>query len=376
MGGTSSRLEGREKGNVGVASKRFSDFRSDTVTRPTPAMRAAMLAAEVGDDVFGDDPTVNALQEHAARMLGFEAALFLPSGTQANLSAVMSHCQRGDEAIVGQQWHTYRWEAGGMAVLGSVQPQPLENQPDGTLRLEEIEGAIKADDPHFARTRLVVLENTTGGRVLSLSYLRQVRALALGRGLAMHLDGARLFNAAVKISQDAGGTPQQAAREIASCFDSVSMCLSKGLGAPVGSLLLGGRDFIGRARRIRKMLGGAMRQAGILAAAGLHALEHHVERLAEDHENAAALHAGLAEAVAANDGLRGRVRLQPAQTNMLFTEVDAELAGALLDHLAADGVQVTCRRAGRVAHLRWVTHLDVDRSDVERAARGVREFRG
>jgi threonine aldolase len=349
----------------------ISDFRSDTVTRPTQAMREAMMRAEVGDDVFGDDPTVNALQAHAAERLGFEAALFAPSGTQCNLMALMSHCQRGDEAIVGQQWHTYRWEAGGMAVLGSIQPQPLENAPDGTIALAAIRNAIKADDAHFARTRLIAMENTTGGLVLPLPYLREVRALAREKGLATHLDGARLFNAAVAM---APADPWSAARDIASNFDSVSMCLSKGLGAPVGSLLLGSRDFIARAHRVRKMLGGGMRQAGILAAAGLHALQHHVLRLAEDHANAAALREGLIAAAAGNPALRGRVTVPEAPTNILWVDVDAAIADALRAQLEARGVRATGGRYGAGARLRFVTHLDVGPADVQRAVQAFRDF--
>jgi len=350
----------------------ISDFRSDTVTRPTAAMRDAMLRAEVGDDVFGDDPTVNALQAFAAERLGFEAALFAPSGTQCNLMALMSHCQRGDEAIVGQQWHTYRWEAGGMAVLGSIQPQPLENAPDGTIPLAAIRGAIKADDAHFARTRLIALENTTGGLVLPLAYQRDVRALATEAGLAAHLDGARLFNAAVADAQ--GGDPWAAARDIARNFDSLSMCLSKGLGAPVGSLLLGSKDFIARAHRVRKMLGGGMRQAGILAAAGLYALQHHVQRLAEDHANMAALRAGLIDAVQNNARLSERVQVSAAPTNILWVDVDASLIDALKRRLDEAGVRVTGGRYGGGARLRFVTHLDVGPADVRRAVSVFREF--
>jgi threonine aldolase len=349
-----------------------SDFRSDTVTRPTPAMRDAMLRAEVGDDVFGDDPTVNALQVFAAERLGFEAALFAPSGTQCNLMALMSHCQRGDEAIVGQQWHTYRWEAGGMAVLGSIQPQPLENAADGTIPLAAIRGAIKADDAHFARTRLIALENTTGGLVLPLGYQRDVRALARDAGLATHLDGARLFNAAVADAQ--GGDPWTAARSIASNYDSLSMCLSKGLGAPVGSLLLGSKDFIARAHRVRKMLGGGMRQAGILAAAGLYALQHHVQRLADDHANMAALRAGLVDAVQNNAALRDRVQVSAAPTNILWVDVDLSLIDALKRALEDAGVRVTGGRYGGGARLRFVTHLDVGPADVRRAVAVFREL--
>ncbi len=353
-----------------------SDFRSDTVTRPTPAMRVAMSAAAVGDDVMGEDPSVNALQSAAAERLGFEAALFLPSGTQANLVGIMAHCGRGDEAIVGQNWHTYRWEAGGMAVLGSIQPQPLPHQPDGTLALDDIRAAIKPDDPHHARTRLVVMENTHGGRVLPLAYLQSVRALALEKGLGTHLDGARLFNAAVAEAASAGNAAWDAARAICACFDSVSVCLSKGLGAPVGSLLLGSRDLIARARRHRKLLGGGMRQAGFLAAAGLHALDHHVDRLADDHALAAALAAALETAAASNPVLRGRFGIVSAQTNMVFTETPASLSDALLAHLDAAGVLTTGARYGGNTRLRWVAHLDVGPADVARAAAAIAAFAG
>ncbi len=330
-----------------------TDFRSDTVTRPTAAMRAAMAAALVGDDVFGDDPSVNALEAEVAALLGFEAALFVPSGTQSNLIGVMTHCARGDEVIVGQEAHTYRMEAGGGAVLGSVQPQPLDNAADGTLPLPAIEAAIKPDDSHFAKTRLVALENTIGGRVLPSGYTQAVRELADRHGLAMHLDGARLWNAAVK----QGVQP----KVIAEGFDSVSVCLSKGLGAPVGSVLCGGRDFIKAARRWRKMLGGGMRQAGILAAAGRYAIAHHIPRLAEDHENAARLAQGLAKHPA--------LRVAPPQTNMVFVDVAGEIASALAAHLAAEGVSPY-----GAARQRWCTHLDVARADVDRAIACVDRF--
>ncbi|HRI19156.1 MAG TPA: low-specificity L-threonine aldolase, partial [Burkholderiaceae bacterium] len=282
------------------------DLRSDTVTKPTPAMREAMARAEVGDDVFGDDPTVNALQERIAALLGFEAALFVPSGTQSNLVGIMSHCQRGDEYIVGQMAHTYRWEGGGAAVLGSVQPQPIGHQPDGTLALADIEAAIKPDDAHFAKSRLLCLENTLGGKALPLAYLHDATTLGRRRGLATHLDGARLFNAATAL----GGDPYARAREIAQHFDSVSVCFSKGLGAPVGSALCGSREFIARAHRWRKMAGGGLRHAGLLAAAAHHALDHHVHRLAEDHALARRLAEGLT-------GLPG-LAIQAPQTNIVF----------------------------------------------------------
>jgi threonine aldolase len=351
----------------------MSDFRSDTVTKPTPAMRQAMFEAPLGDDVFGDDPSVNRLQEVAADMLGFEAAIFAASGTQANLMGMMSHCERGDEAIVGQQWHTYKWEAGGMAVLGSIQPQPLENQADGTIRLEDIAAAIKPDDAHFARSKLVVLENTTGGKVLPLQYVQQVSSLVRGRGLSMHLDGARLMNAAAALAKDSGTSVAIQARLIAQEFDSVSLCLSKGLGAPVGSLLLGNRAFISKARRIRKMLGGGMRQAGVLAAAGLYALEHNLERLHEDHANMRQLQAALAAAVQGNEKLVGRVQVLNANTNILFIELDGELADLLVAHLLAHGIHLTVGAygAGQRKRIRWVTHLDVSQGDVAQAAQAV-----
>lgn len=353
------------------------DFRSDTVTQPTPAMKQAMMDAALGDDVFGDDPTVLQLQEMAAQLLGFEAALFAPSGTQTNLIALMTHCQRGDEAIVGQQWHTYRWEGGGMAVLGSIQPQPLEHQADGSIALADIEGAIKPDDPHFARTRLIALENTTGGKVLPLTYMRDVRGLAQRHGLATHIDGARLFNAAVALA-GAEGDPIQQAREICRDYDSLSLCLSKGLGAPVGSVLLGSKTFIQQARRTRKMLGGGMRQAGMLAAAGIYALQHNVHRMAEDHANAGLLAAGLADAIAAHPRLSGNAEVQAAQTNIVFMDIAATLGPALVQHLANNNVKVTSgyhRLKDRsVSRVRWVTHLDVDRSDVEQALQAVAGF--
>ena len=332
------------------------DLRSDTVTRPTAAMRAAMAAADVGDDVFGDDPSVNALQERIAALLGKEAALFVSSGTQGNLVAVMTHCGRGDEYIVGQSAHTYRYEAGGAAVLGSVQPQPLEHEPDGSLALADIAAAIKPDDSHFARSRLLCLENTIGGKVLPLDYLARATALARERGLASHLDGARLFNAAVAL----GGDPYANARSIADQFDSVSVCFSKGLGAPVGSALVGSREFIRGAHRWRKMLGGGMRQAGLLAAAAIHALDHHVDRLADDHALAKRLAAGLA-------GLPG-LTVEPPQTNIVFADLQGPRAEGLMEHLKSRGVLAT-----GLYRLRFVTHLDVDAAGVDRAIAAVRE---
>ena len=350
-----------------AAGMQVVDLRSDTVTRPTPAMRAAMAEAPLGDDVFGDDPGVNALQEKLAAMLGFEGALFVPSGTQSNLCAILSHCQRGDEYIVGQMAHCYRWEGGGAAVLGSVQPQPLAHQADGTLALTDIEAAIKPDDPHFARTRLLALENTLGGKLLPLDYIEQATRLAQQRGLSRHLDGARLFNAAVAqaaMAAPLGGDPFAEARRIAGCFDSVSVCFSKGLGAPVGSVLCGSREFIARARRIRKMAGGAMRQAGGLAGAASYALDHHVQRLAVDH----ALARRLADGLAGLDGLA----VEPPQTNIVFVDLQGtarERSGDLLAHLAQQGILAT-----GLYRLRFVTHLDVDQAGVDRAIAAVRSF--
>ncbi len=335
------------------------DLRSDTVTRPTPAMREAMMAAPLGDDVFGDDPSVNALQEKLAGLLGFEAALFMPTGTQSNLCALMSHCQRGDEYLVGQMAHTYRWEGGGAAVLGSIQPQPLPQQPDGSLLLADIEANIKPGDAHFARTRLLTLENTIGGKVLPMGYLAEAAELAQRRGLARHLDGARLFNAAVAVD---AADPYAAARRICSHFDSVSVCFSKGLGAPVGSVLCGSRDFIKAAHRWRKMAGGGLRQAGQLAAAAEHALDHHVRRLSEDH----ALARRLAEGLAGVPGLA----IEAPQTNIVFADVsDPQHAAGLLSFLRERGVLAT-----GLYRLRFVTHLDVNASGVDRAVAAVRDY--
>jgi len=312
------------------------DLRSDTVTQPTPGMRAAMACAELGDDVYGEDPTVNRLEQVLAERLGFAAGLFVPSGTMSNLLGLMAHCERGDEYLVGQQAHTYKYEGGGAAVLGSIQPQPIEMVADGSLDLGRVEAAIKPDDMHFARSRLLALENTMQGKVLPLAYLAAARALTRRRGLALHLDGARLFNAAVKL-----GVP---ARDITQHFDSVSVCLSKGLGAPIGSVLCGSSELIGKARRQRKMLGGGMRQAGMLAAAGLYALEQQVERLAEDHANAEYLAVGLRELGYA---------VEAVQTNMVYVQLGQQ-APALKVFLAEQGIKVTAAE-----RLRLVTHLDV-----------------
>jgi threonine aldolase len=328
------------------------DLRSDTVTRPSPGMREAMARAEVGDDVFGDDPTVNRLQAVCAERFGMEAGLFFPSGTQSNLAALMAHCQRGEEVIVGQEAHTYRYEAGGMAVLGSIQPQPIQNRSDGTLDLGEIEAAIKPDDSHFAITRMVALENTIGGKVLPPQYLADVVALARRRGLSTHLDGARVFNAAVKLGV--------AVDALCDGFDSVSVCLSKGLGAPAGTVLVGRREIVARARRVRKMLGGGMRQAGVVAAAGLNSLEHNVDRLADDHANAQRLGEGLAAL-----GLK----VEPVQTNMVFVHVARESVPALARHLEGEGVKAIVGLRTRL-----VTHLDVDATAIDRAIQAFQRF--
>ncbi|RMR98792.1 Threonine aldolase, low-specificity [Pseudomonas coronafaciens pv. garcae] len=317
------------------------DLRSDTVTLPTPRMLDAMIKAPLGDDVYGEDPTVNLLEETLAERLGFDAGLFVPSGTMSNLLALMAHCERGDEYIVGQQAHTYKYEAGGAAVLGSIQPQPLEVQVDGSLNLQHVLDTIKPNDFHFARTRLLALENTMQGKVLPLEYLAAARALTLEKGLALHLDGARLYNAVVRLGVDA--------REITRHFDSVSVCLSKGLGAPVGSVLCGSQPLIAKARRLRKMVGGGMRQAGGLAAAGLYALDHQVERLADDHANAALLAEGLS-------GLGYSV--DPVHTNMVYVQID-DHAASLKAFCAERGILLTA-----TPRLRMVTHLNISRAQV------------
>ncbi|MDB5623526.1 MAG: low-specificity L-threonine aldolase [Devosia sp.] len=332
------------------------DFRSDTVTRPSAGMRAAMAAAEVGDDVYGDDPTVNQLEQRMAALLGKEAALFVPSGTMSNLLALMSHCGRGDEFIAGQDAHCYKWEAGGAAVLGSIQPQPVAHQPDGTMALVELEAAIKDEDQHFARTRVIALENTFGGRVLPVAYMQAVAELTQRRGLGLHLDGARAFNACVALGIDIS--------VFAAPFDTVSICLSKGLGTPVGSVLVGKDALIDKARRHRKMLGGGMRQAGILAAAGLYALEHNVARLAEDHRRARQLADGLA---AFPD-----LTVTAPDTNIVFVQAAVELEAAMSRFLADRGVGV----GGQYGQQRWVTHLDIDDGAIEESLGVVRDFFG
>jgi threonine aldolase len=329
------------------------DLRSDTVTRPTREMRRVMAEAEVGDDVYGEDPTVNRLETMAAEILGMEAALFVGSGTLGNLLALLAHCERGDEYIAGQTAHTYRWEGGGGAVFGGIQPQPLPFLPDGTLDLAEVEAAIKPDDSHYARTRLICLENTQEGKPVPLPYIEKAALLARRRSLGLHLDGARVFNAAVAL--------QVPATEITRHFDTVSFCLSKGLGAPVGSVLCGRKELVARARRWRKVAGGGMRQAGILAAAGIFALQRNVERLAEDHENARLLSQGL-------QGVEG-ITVSPARTNMVFLSMKPDDADGVRLHLRKAGILI--REGERV---RLVTHLDVTPGDVERVVTAFRSY--
>ena len=330
------------------------DLRSDTVTKPTAEMRAAMLAAEVGDDVYGEDPTVNRLEALAAATLGKEAALFVCSGTQSNLLALLSHCERGDEYIVGQQGHTYKYEGGGAAVLGSIQPQPLDYEADGSLDLDRVESAIKPDDPHFAKTKLLCLENTQGGKVLPLDYLKRAQEFTRARGLGLHLDGARVFNAAVHLKVPVS--------EVSRYFDSVSVCLSKGLGAPVGSVLCGTKALVAKARRWRKVVGGGMRQAGVLAAAGIYALENNVERLATDHENARA----LARALMGIEGVA--VAPNGAQTNMLYINIEPQRSVRMREVLKSQGILISGQGS-----IRLVTHLDINRADIDRFAAAVRD---
>ncbi|ALX94434.1 threonine aldolase [Serratia fonticola] len=330
------------------------DLRSDTVTQPSAEMRTAMAQADVGDDVYGDDPTVNDLQAEAVRLSGKEAALFLPTGTQANLVALLSHCQRGEEYIVGQQAHNYKYEAGGAAVLGSIQPQPIEANPDGTLPLDKVAAAIKPDDIHFAKTRLLSLENTISGRVLPLEYLQQAWQFTREHKLALHIDGARIFNAAVALNVPL--------KTLAQYCDTFTICLSKGLGAPVGSLLCGSKEFIQRANRWRKMTGGGMRQAGILAAAGLYALEHNVERLKEDHDNAKWLEQQLRD-------IGVDIAEPGAQTNVLYLRQSPELAAKLGPWMRERGVLISAGPLTRI-----LTHLNVSRQDLQKVVDLWREF--
>ncbi len=317
------------------------DLRSDTVTLPTEDMKRAMMEAPLGDDVYGEDPTVIQLEQTLATLLDKEAAIFAPSGTQSNLLALMAHCERGDEYIVGQDAHTYKYEGGGAAVLGSIQPQPLEFCNAGEMDLEKIKSAIKPLDNHFAKTRLICLENTMGGQCLSLDYPQKVRELCHQYGLQMHLDGARLFNAAVKQKVSVG--------KLAEHFDSVSICLSKGLGAPAGSVLVGSKPLIEKARRWRKVLGGGMRQAGILAAAGLYALEHNIERLSEDHRKAHSLSESLRK-------LKGlKLYSNSGETNMVFIEIDEAYLAPFENRAKQLGITLPSGNKKRL-----VFHLNID----------------
>jgi len=349
------------------------DLRSDTVTRPTPTMRKAMYEAEVGDDVYNDDPTVTRLEHMTAELLAKPAAMFASSGTQSNLCALLAHCERGDEYIVGQYAHVYREEAGGAAVLGSIQPQPLDFETDGSIDLAAVEDAIKPDDAHFARTKLLCLENTRDGLVISQEYVQRAARLVADRGLGFHLDGARVWNAAA--------WHQVEPAELVRSFDSVSVCLSKGLGAPIGSVLVGSSDLVAEARRYRKMLGGAMRQVGIIAAAGIHALEHHRERLVEDHQNARLL-ADLLNEIDGVDAAYGET-----QTNMVFVDFERDVAH-LAERLLAENIKVSIQvlpgdrtddadpaltpagvQGSGVARL--VTHLDVNTDDIKTVAKAI-----
>ena len=337
----------------------FIDLRSDTVTLPTPAMREAMANAEVGDDVLGEDPTVNQLEAMAAERVGKEAALFVVSGTMGNLVALLTHCGRGDEIIVGDRAHVFLYEAGGASALGSIHSRQVPNQPDGTLDLRQVEAAIRSDNPHFPRSRLICLENThnrCSGACLTPDYMGQARSLADKYALQIHLDGARVFNAAIALGVDV--------RELTRHANSVSFCLSKGLSAPVGSLLCGSGDFIRQARRNRKLVGGGMRQAGVIAAAGIVALEQMVDRLADDHANARR----LAEGLAAIPG----IGLEPArvQTNIVIFELQdgAPDAAEFCRRLAEQSVKMSIVGGRQV---RAVTHYGVEATHIEQALAAV-----
>ncbi len=338
------------------------DLRSDTVTLPTDEMREAIFRAELGDDVYREDPTVQRLEELAAGMLGKEAALLVASGTMGNLVSVLTHCGRGDEAILGDQSHIFLNEVGGLSALGGVVPHLVPNQPDGTMRIADVEAAVRAENIHYPRTKLLCLENTHNlcdGAALKPSYLGEIEALARRHGLSLHLDGARVFNAAVALRVDVKRLTRHA--------DSVTVCLSKGLSAPVGSIVCGSREFIARARKIRKMLGGGMRQAGIIAAAGIVALTRMTDRLAEDHRNARRLAEGLA-------GVPGlSIDANRVTTNILYVDLDQAVMAdeELLGRLKQDGVQILPRGAGR---FRMVTHSGIDRTDIEAALNAFRKI--
>ncbi len=331
------------------------DFRSDTVTKPVDKMRTLMADSEVGDDVYGEDPTVNELEAYAAELTGSEAALFASSGTQSNLIALLTHCQRGDEYIVGQQAHTYKYEGGGAAVLGSIQPQPLDFETDGTLDLSKVSETIKPDDIHFARTVLLCIENTHNGIALPFDYMKKAKEFSMKNNLKLHLDGARIFNAAVKY--------KTSIEKITTHFDSVSICLSKGLGAPVGSILCGSRDFINEGRRWRKVLGGGMRQAGVIASAGLYALENHIDRLEEDHENSSL----LAKELNMIDPIS--VNHSDSQTNMVFMEIDKKYSSELIQFLGNRGILIQGN-----GKFRLVTHLNITKSDILKTVAAFKDF--
>lgn len=324
------------------------DLRSDTVTRPVEGMRKAMFDAELGDDVYGDDPTVNRLQEVAADLTGKQASVFVPSGTQSNLIALLTHCQRGDEYIVGHDAHTYKYEGGGAAALGGIQPQTVAFDEQAQLPLEQVASVIKPDDSHFARTRLLTLENTQHGRVVSLEYLESAREFCNEHKLALHLDGARVCNAAVALDVTV--------KQITQHFDTVSICLSKGLGSPVGSILCGSADFIKEARRWRKVTGGGMRQAGMLAAAGIYSLEQMIDRMADDHANAKQLEKMLASAPGIS------VRSDWTQTNMLWLDLDENIAQPLRRKAAENNILISAE--GGICRL--VMHHDIAATDVNR----------
>jgi threonine aldolase len=329
------------------------DLRSDTVTRPGTGMYQAMADAAVGDDVYGEDETVNRLEMTAASLLGKQAGLFLSSATQANLVAMLAHNARGEEILLGERYHIFSSEAGGVSALGGIVMHPLTTDATGGLALEQVMAAIKEDDPHLPITRTLALENTVSGQVQDPAQHRRLAAAVHDVGLKVHLDGARLMNAAVAL--------QQPAADLAASFDSVMLCLSKGLGAPVGAMLVGERDFITRGRRLRKQLGGGMRQAGVIAACGLYALEHNVERLAQDHERARLLAAGIADI--ADLPVR-------QHTNMVFIEPRAEDMKPLRLHLEARRVLFGRQKLP----IRMVTHLDIDDAGIERAIEAIRSY--
>ncbi len=335
---------------------RTVDLRSDTVTKPDEAMRSRMAAAEVGDDVFGEDPTVKELESVAAELLGKDTAVLFPSGTQSNLSAILTHCQRGDEMLVGDRYHSFHDEAGGASALGGVAYSTLKVQPDGSLDAADIAAAVRDDDPHYPRTRLLCLENTTSGKAVPLNRLRQSAETAREHGISVHLDGARIFNAAVSLGRSAA--------DIASVADTVSVCLSKGLGAPVGTVLAAGNALERRIRRNRKILGGGMRQAGVFASAGLYALNHNVLRLTEDHRRAAYLAEQLSR-------LPKRFGLGVTHaTNMVFVTPGEANHDRLHAFLAKRGILIGSRRPT----MRIVTHLGIDDAGIDAAIAAFNDF--